>query len=196
MPAFTLQPHPTTPCDFLGTVTAHVEPLVHAPTEPLRETAAWQLTYHVAGDIDRLDIPAPVRAGPPERTHELWRHTCFEAFVRRPGNAGAGSESAGDESYAEFNFSPSGAWAAYRFERYRTGMADLDLARPPRIMCRRQDRLLSVEVRIAAPELSPGSPLALSAVLEDLHGRVCYWALAHPAGRPDFHAAGGFTAVL
>jgi len=190
MPSFTLQPHPTTPCDFVGTVTAHVEPLAHAPTEPLREAATWRLTYQVTGDIGRLDIPAPVRAGPPERTHELWRHTCFEAFVRRPGAP------PDHEHYLEFNFSPSGAWAAYRFERYRTGMADLDLARPPRIVCRRQDRLLSVEVRIAAPELSPGSPLALSAVLEDLHGRVCYWALAHPAGRPDFHAAGGFTAVL
>lgn len=190
MPSFTLQPHPTTPCDFIGTVTAQVEPVTYAPNEPFSDTATWQFTYQVAGDIDRLDTPAPVRAGPPERTHELWRHTCFEAFVRRP------DAPLDHENYLEFNFSPSGAWAAYRFDRYRTGMADLDLAPPPRIVCRRQDRLLSVEVRIAAPELLPGSPLALSAVLKDLHGRVCYWALAHPAGQPDFHAADGFTAVL
>ncbi|HWK73081.1 MAG TPA: DOMON-like domain-containing protein [Povalibacter sp.] len=181
MASFILQPHRATPCDFVDSVTVEVAP---AP-------GAWQFTYRVAGDIDRLDTPAPVRSGPPERTHELWRYTCFEAFARRPSD-----EAAGDETYAEFNFSPSGAWAAYRFDRYRAGMADLELAQPPGIVCQRQSHLLTVEVRIAAPELLPGSPLALSAVLKDLQGRVCYWALAHPAGKPDFHAAVGFTAIL
>ena len=31
------------------------------------------------------------------------------------------------EGYYEFNFSPSGEWAAYRFSGYREGMADLPL---------------------------------------------------------------------
>jgi hypothetical protein len=29
--------------------------------------------------------------------------------------------------------------------------------------------------------------LGLSAVIEDTSGRMSYWALAHPAGKPDFH---------
>ena len=31
--------------------------------------------------------------------------------------------------------------------------------------------------------------LALSAVVEDLGGALAYWALEHPAGKPDFHDA-------
>jgi hypothetical protein len=29
--------------------------------------------------------------------------------------------------------------------------------------------------------------LGLSAVIAEADGRMAYWALAHPAGRPDFH---------
>jgi hypothetical protein len=29
--------------------------------------------------------------------------------------------------------------------------------------------------------------LALSAVVEDEHGGLSYWALKHPPGKPDFH---------
>jgi hypothetical protein len=35
--------------------------------------------------------------------------------------------------------------------------------------------------------------VALAAVLEDEHGALSYWALAHAPGRPDFHHAAGFV---
>jgi len=67
------------------------------------------LSYVVTGKIGDLGLP-PVTAG--ARTDELWRHTCFEVFVRPlPG-----------EAYYEFNFAPSTQWAAYRFDGYRSGM--------------------------------------------------------------------------
>jgi hypothetical protein len=57
-------------------------------------------------------VPAAVAAA---RTDELWRHTCFEAFVRTsPAPA-----------YYEFNFAPSTQWAAYRFDIRCNALNDL-----------------------------------------------------------------------
>jgi hypothetical protein len=33
-------------------------------------------------------------------------------------------------------------------------------------------------------------------VIEDDQGRISYWALAHPASKPDFHHRDGFALVL
>src|SRR6185437_9407616 len=83
------------------------------------------LTYRLAGDFPRLVIPQPTE---PRRADGLWRHTCFEAFVRVPGA----------EAYVELNLSPSGEWAAYRFDAYRQGMAPLEIP-APRIALRETD---------------------------------------------------------
>ncbi len=34
--------------------------------------------------------------------------------------------------------------------------------------------------------------LALSAVIEEVRGRLSYWALTHPSQKPDFHHEAGF----
>src|SRR6187399_939946 len=68
------------------------------------------LSYFLTGNMNDIRMP-PVM--PAERSDELWRHTCFEAFVRASSGAG----------YYEFNFAPSTQWAAYRFSSYRSGMA-------------------------------------------------------------------------
>ena len=39
----------------------------------------------------------------------------------------------------------------------------------------------------AFPDLTAPLRLGLSAVLEGDDGKLHYWALAHPASRPDFH---------
>jgi hypothetical protein len=33
-------------------------------------------------------------------------------------------------------------------------------------------------------------------VIEETNGNKSYWALAHPAGKPDFHHADGFAYEL
>lgn len=145
------------------------------------------LHYRLEGDLDGLRIPAPAAA---ERTDGLWRATCFEAFVRIPGA----------EPYVEFNLAPSTQWSAYRFDRYRQGMAPADLPAPRLATTSQGDGFaLSAELDLAAlPDLRPEAPwrLALSAVIEDAAGGISYWALAHPAGKPDFHHGDGFALVL
>ena len=57
------------------------------------------------------------------------------------------------------------------------------------------DAIVGPEILLALPGAS--SPrLALSAVVEETDGRLSYWALTHPAERPDFHHRDGFVLPL
>jgi hypothetical protein len=178
MPEFTLHCHPATPCAWISAVTARVDWL----SEDL-----LVFYYRIEGDIDELQLPPQQRS-----THrdELWKRTCFEAFIR----------SQGAMSYFEFNFSPSSEWAIYRFEDYRSGMQPVEPARPPKIICRRHERELIADVDVHLGALgipvSGDLQLALAAVLQDQNGAPCYWALAYPKGKPDFHHPAGFAATL
>lgn len=141
--------------------------------------------YVLEADPARIQVPPAVPdAG---RTDKLWAHTCFEAFVGFPDSP----------SYLELNFSPSGQWAAYRFDSYRQGMAPA-LEVVPRLSFRRLTETLQLQAEV---ELRKGEPrrrlrVALSAVVEDREGRLSYWAVRHPAGRPDFHHPEGFALEL
>jgi hypothetical protein len=144
-------------------------------------------TFSLAGDLSRLRIPAPQ---PARRADGLWQHTCFEAFL---GHTSA-------PAYCEFNFAPSGEWAAYAFHRYRDGTA-LALDGDPRIVARRiGDRLeLDAAIRLDCLPLVQSRArlrLALSAVIEDEQGVLSYWALTHPPGKPDFHHPDAFALEL
>ncbi|CAN5696586.1 hypothetical protein BH10PSE5_BH10PSE5_24640 [soil metagenome] len=144
------------------------------------------LTYVVTGDIAGLRLPAPA---PAARTDELWRHTCLEAFV------GEGS------SYYEFNLAPSTEWAAYGFSGYRDGMAPVDEALDPSVSVETNVERFILRATLALdrlPDLRPDADwrLALTAVIEQRDGLKSYWALTHPAGKPDFHHADGFSQVL
>jgi len=175
MQQFRLIPHATTPCEFVRSVVVDVA-----------RTSAGELAfvYVVDGDIARLKVPPP-RA--PARADELWRETCFEAFLRSDGST----------SYSEFNFAPSGAWAAYQFADYRRGMHAIEPMQPPTILCRPSEGLLQVDVRLNVPLVAEKDlRAALAAVLRDNEERISYWALAHAPGRPDFHQSDGFTATL
>ena len=146
------------------------------------------LAYALTGPLERLRIPEPCAA---ERADNLWKHTCFEAFLALDGEA----------AYYEFNFSPSAQWAAYRFTSHRAGMVQAMDASPPDIRVRRVPGVLRVEAGIALGGLTslPGDGplrLALAAVIESDSGTLSYWALRHPQGQPDFHHPDSFTIVL
>ncbi len=143
------------------------------------------LTYVVTGTISDLRLP-PVTAA--ARTDELWRHTCFEAFVcPSPG-----------EAYYEFNFAPSTQWAAYRFSSYRSGMRVATEISAPRIEMQSAPECYTLQAALDSSRLPrhAGWRLGLSAVLEETSGRKSYWALAHPPGKPDFHHSDCFVHEL
>ncbi len=168
---------------------------VHLPVQALRCTLAreadgWRLCYALRGEVGRLALPAV--SGVPQQRHGLWRHTCFEAFVAR-------ADAAENSGYWEFNFSPSGDWAAYAFERERVrSAAPLVLWQPPRIECMRAADELLINVWLADwSGMTPGRwQWGLSAVVEDNEGGLAYWALHHAKAQPDFHDRAGWRAVM
>jgi hypothetical protein len=143
-----------------------------------QDVGRWHFRYLVEG-ADNLVIPDP--AGP-SRADNLWKTTCFEAFV-----------GLGGEAYLEFNFSPSGEWAAYRFDRCREGMRDEPC--DVEVWLEGGERWIAVEAAVKAASLEPGLVLGLSAVIDERESKS-YWALSHPNGPPDFHDRTCFTALL
>ncbi|HEY5106728.1 MAG TPA: DOMON-like domain-containing protein [Caulobacteraceae bacterium] len=147
-----------------------------------------ELSFGVIGAVNDLYLPPTTT---PARTEELWRRTCFEAFVR----------AAKGDAYIEINLSPSGEWAAYRFSGHRAGMRVASEVAAPRFAVRQTDDCLKLRASVDLGTLSESPSnavwhLALSAVIEEAGGRKSYWALAHPPGRPDFHAEAGFVYEL
>ena len=171
-----LSPHPSSPSEVVRAVRAQAR---------IEDSDALVLDYSLDAELSRVRVP-PADTG--ARADALWRHTCFEAFLAPVQGAG----------YHEFNFSPSGEWAVYRFGGYRNGMAPAKIDQAPQISTRRRDgRLeLGATVRLGAlVELRDARRIkvALAAVIEDEDGRLSYWALRHPPGKPDFHHATAFA---
>lgn len=109
-----LVPHPSTPPSSADLkVWAIVE---HSAA--FGATATANIWFGVGAPVGQFVISQAEEPGP---TDELWRTTCFEAFVRP----------AGENAYREWNFAPSGDWAAYDFTGYREGMANADVSAPP-----------------------------------------------------------------
>jgi hypothetical protein len=175
---FNLVAHPATPpTDPPFKVWASVD---HAAS--FGATATTNIWFGVGAPASRFVIP---EAEEPSRADGLWQTTCFEAFLR---------ETAG-EGYREWNFAPSGQWAAYDFEGYREGMAEAETGAAPYI--RMEDNLTwwTLGATIAVPADTHWE-LGLSAVLEEKDGTRSYWAVAHPAEKPDFHHPDCFVAKL
>ena len=173
-----LIPHPATPPSLPEyKVWASVD---HAGA--FGATATTNIWFSVGAPASRFVIP---EADEPSRTDELWKTTCYEAFLRETGGA----------AYQEWNFAPSGDWAAYAFNGYRDGRAELDVGAPPYL--RMEDNLTwwSLGATIAV-EAGKNWDFNLSAVLEEKDGTKSYWALAHASDKPDFHAADCFVAKL
>ena len=182
--------HPATPCaqDLQLTVSLA---LAGAVTGHDEASAGLLLRYQLTGDLAALSVPAPTSPGAADG---LWQHTCFEAFVAVAGEA----------AYREFNFSPSGQWAAYRFcgERVRDTAAEASqLPVEPLMEISLEPHALVLQVWLAhsalpVPQAGQTLQLGLSAVVEDPQSRLSYWALTHPAAQPDFHHRGGLALSL
>lgn len=173
-----LIPHPAAmPSDPEFKVWANVD---HSGA--LGVVASTNIWFGVSAPPSRFAIPEPSES---KRADELWRTTCFEAFLRVDG----------EEAYREWNFAPSGEWAAYDFASEREGKTNAEVAAP---YVRVEDNLTwwALAATIAV-EASPNWVLGLSAVLKEKDGTKSYWALAHPKDeKPDFHDPACFAARL
>ena len=176
--AAVLTPHPQTVGQLVNTIEAKLV---------CDERQTLELVYRMNGALTRLKVPAP---RPPRLADGLWQHTCFEAFIK----ARASSD------YYEFNFSPSGEWAAYAFRSYRDGGRFDDSMDPAISVNIEDDRLVLnaaiVLARLPAIRSATRLLIGLSAVIEASDGSLSYWALKHPLAKPDFHHPDSFVLEL
>lgn len=155
--------HPDTPPGAVSEIDAELE----------RIDGGALARFRVNGDPAKLRIAPPAVA---ERTDELWRTTCCELFV-------AGRD--GSE-YLEFNLSPSGQWAAYRFKDYRADMANADATIMVTFIPDSKGFTLEATIKC---ELPNPARVGLTTVIEEADGHIRYWASGFAPGKPDFHAA-------
>ncbi len=145
------------------------------------------------GELSRLRLAPPGAA--PRRREGLWHHSCFELFARRGAERG----------YREFNFAPSGDWAAWVFDDYRSGGRELEPARVA-ITARSVDSAhwsLRAQLKLGEAAATAGVAAAadtwwlnLAAVIEAEDGALSYWAAHHAGEKPDFHDRGCFCVPL
>jgi hypothetical protein len=169
-----LHSHPHSPCPAVQAIGASVEQV---------NEVTLRLVYTLAADCSLLVIPEPKAA---VRADGLWKHTCFELFMRRAGEPG----------YVEYNFSPSGAWAAYRFRGYRELAEDQDNHPVPELNVVRAPGQLEMVVTLDLKQALPHNgqlQLGLAAVIEASDGGLSYWAQKHATDKPDFHHPDSFV---
>lgn len=155
---------------------------VQLATDERKNAPGLLLQYRLDADLRGLRLPARAEPGPRDG---LWQHTCFELFVGLQG----------DPAYREFNFSPSGQWAAYHFSQPRERDLATEAPVEPELNLQTHPDGLSLGVwlpRSALPASDATWELGLSAVIESTDGMLSYWALHHPGECPDFHHRDGW----
>ncbi len=172
--------HPRTPCRSIAAINVRVGNATNA---------ILTLAFALQGDLATLRSPVE---RPSRQLEELWRHTCFEAFLMAGNGPG----------YREYNFSPSGEWAAFAFRDYRqaddqqAGVAANEPAPVIRVHRGAQHLALEADLPLEPSPTACSIRLGLSAVVESVDGRLSYWALRHPPGKPDFHHIDAFDLQL
>ncbi|MDP1957485.1 MAG: hypothetical protein Q8J75_04835, partial [Rhodocyclaceae bacterium] len=107
------------------------------------------ISYAIRGLNLDLRVPTPHAPAPADA---LWRHSCCEIFIGQ----------ARSTRYREFNFSPSGQWAAYDFLDYRQPAPDTVSCPAPSIQVSRAENLLQLDVMLSAAALPLADKLHLA----------------------------------
>lgn len=154
-----------------------------------RQTASrLAIHYALVGDLSTIRMAPQVTS---TRGFELWRHTCFELFLRAPNQP----------AYYEFNFSPSTEWTAHRFSDRRTGVVIAEDVPAPTLRVEQQDNRYDYFVGLdlttsTLVRADDDWQLAITTVVEDNAGQQSFWALAHAPGKPDFHNPDNFLCTV
>jgi len=83
-------------------------------------TTTLLITYRITGELNEIQLlNQPITHK--NRSHELWKNTCFEWFLKTNNSS----------KYWEFNASPTGQWNFYELESYRSHLKECSLIPAP-----------------------------------------------------------------
>ena len=148
-----------------------------------------QIQFVVLGTIAELLLPQP--EGTAQFRDGLWQTTCLEVFL----------QSKGERAYEEWNLSPNGNWAYYKFSDYRQLIAEVTRREPvnlPLFSASEQQLTLTATLPYQVDQGSErdnGFVYGLTAILQLRSGAKQYWAMRHEADHPDFHQAASFIGL-
>jgi hypothetical protein len=155
--------------------------------EIARTVDGLQISYHLAGDLSRLLIPAVT--APPQRRFELWEATCLEFFVAPLG----------EPYYWEFNMSPSGDWNVFRLDGYRQGLRNEEAVLDLPMVIERKSDAITLDLQFDLEKLVTAEQtveVAITTVIQDQNHNFSYWALQHTGQAADFHRRADFSLKL
>ena len=157
-----------------------------------RQGDTLSILYQLTGDLNKVVLPE--LNSNTSRGEKLWEQTCFELFL------GAGLERAKDLLYREFNFTPSGAWNVLTLQGYRYATKEEPSFESLPFTVEEVDNGLNLKADIDVSSLVEETQpirLGVSAVLivQDEQGnpQETFWAIKHPASKPDFHHPNSFA---
>lgn len=141
--------------------------------------------YVLKGPVQNIRHLSTV-AKPNLRSHDLWKTTCFEWFLKPLSG----------DAYWEANFSSLGNWNLYFLEGYRKNLIEESRVTSIELISEKlsAEWRLSTRVDFSSLAFAPGTRFKahLSAVVETIDDKKNYWSLAHTQKQPDFHHADQF----
>lgn len=135
------------------------------------------LSYKLSGDLQKIVIPSKLKDA---REIGLWESTCFEFFFLNEEN----------QSYYEFNFSPSGKWNCFFFIQQGDQLQEAE-CQITKFNSIKENNKYELDIEIDMNTLKDSFrnlkeyKMNLTAVLEEED--LSYWALKHGQERPNFH---------
>lgn len=127
------------------------------------------------------------------RGHELWKHTCFEAFLKIPNTT----------HYFEINQNSLFQWNVYEFDNYRNNMKESqNLILKTMTLDTSKKAVLGIHSRFQWSDTFrkynnlKSLQVGLTSVLESVDHKTDYYAIAHTNIKPDFHHFDSFKLQL
>lgn len=155
----------------------------------------FTLSFKLSGELHEIDLLDQPLAKP-KKSHELWKNTCFEWFLKPHSGT----------TYWEFNASPMGEWNFYELEDYRKNLKESSLLPEPKINAGfipqskthmdHYSYTLECSLESYHPQLIAGQEtlhMAITSVIKWKSGSISYYSLQHPKEKPDFHSKKGFV---
>ncbi len=143
--------------------------------------------YQVSGELNNILLAQPSPS--PMRKDELWQTTCFECFIAVESSS----------HYWEINLSPSQNWNIYKFTDYRDGMHIEDNFDALPFIFSKNNELLQIKINLDLNNIITNEQkinVGITAVIENQHHDISYWALQHCGKEADFHLKESFVISL